>query len=159
MKTLNVKHLESIVTALYGDNSIQLKDNYPAYNMVGSMIEQTIWMKNNKLKDAAEKTERISAMIGESVGVESEESGRVVHMPSGTSAVGSRNFSQHSVDQLMRYAERDEQEAEAHQQAEDQLRKAYETIFATKFVSKAEKRASTVSSIDPKAWLAARRTA
>jgi len=157
MTKVNVKQLEAMVTNLYGHLNTNLSENYPAYSFVGNMIEQTIWNKNNKAKDAAEKTERVASMLGENIAQESTESGKITHMPNGTSAIGSRNFSQHSVDQLMAYADRDEEEAEAHAEAEQVLRDAYKQIFNTEFKSKAERRSRSVGSTDAAAWLAKKR--
>lgn len=157
MAKVNVKQLEAMVTSLYGQLNKNLSDNYPAYSFVGNMIEQAIWNKNNKLKDAAEKTERVASMLGENIAQESTESGRVTHMPNGTTAIGSRNYSQHSVDQLIAYADRDELEAETHAEAEQALRDAYKQIFNTEFKSKAERRARSVGNTDAAAWLAKKR--
>lgn len=157
MAKVNVKQLEAMVTSLYGQLNKNLSDNYPAYSFVGNMIEQAIWNKNNKLKDAAEKTERVASMLGENIAQESTESGRITHMPNGTTAIGSRNYSQHSVDQLIAYADRDELEAETHAEAEQALRDAYKQIFNTEFKSKAERRARSVGNTDAAAWLAKKR--
>ena len=157
MAKVNVKQLEAMVTGLYGQLNTNLSDNYPAYSFVGNMIEQAIWNKNNKANDAAEKTERVASMLGENIAQESTESGRVTHMPNGTTAIGSRNYSQHSVDQLIAYADRDELEAEAHAEAEQVLRDAYKQIFNTEFKSKAERRSRSVGSTDAAAWLAKKR--
>lgn len=157
MKKVNAKQLEAMVTSLYGHLNTNLSDNYPAYSFVGNMIEQAIWNKNNKLNDAAQKTERVASMLGENIAQESTENGRVTHMPNGTTAIGSRNFSQHSVDQLIAYADRDEIEAEAHAEAEQALRDAYKQIFGTVFKSKAERRSGSMPKTDAAAWLAKKR--
>ena len=154
--TVEKAQIETMLTAMYGSLNKSLTKNYPAKMYLGSMINQSIWMKNNKANDAAEKIERIRSMTSDVIATESAEDGRVVHMPSGTAAVGSRNFSQHSVDQLMAYAERDEQESEIHADIEKALRGIYQSIFKEAYQSKQERQAASMPSSDVNKWLAKR---
>ena len=152
--TIEKAQIETLLTAMYGSLNTSLTKNYNAKMKLASMINQSEWMGNNKVNDAAEKIERIKSMTSDVIANESAEDGRVVHNPSGTAAIGSRNFSQHSVDKLMAYAERDEQEADVHAENSLALRKIYKDIFKEVYVSKKEKQAASTKDINK--WLAKR---
>lgn len=154
--TVEKAQIETLLTAMYGSLNTSLTKNYNAKMKLASMINQSEWMGNNKVNDAAEKVQRIKSMTSDVIANESAEDGRVVHNPSGTAAIGSRNFSQHSVDQLMAYAERDEQEADVHAENSLALRKIYKDIFKEVYVSKKERQAASMPKTDINKWLAKR---
>jgi len=154
--TIEKAQIETLLTAMYGSLNKSLTKNYPAKMYLGSMINQSEWMGTNKEKDAAEKIERIQSMNSNVIATESAEDGRVVHNPSGTAAIGSRNHSVHNVNELMAYCERDEQEADCHHANSLKLRAIYKDIFKEAYRSKKEKQEASMPASDVNKWLAKR---
>jgi len=141
---ITTTQVEQLLTSLYGELNTSLTKNYPAKMYLGGMINQCIWMKNNQIKDAIMLTEQATSMTSDTIAVENNENGRIVHHPSSTSAVGSQHYSQHNVDALVARAERKEQEAQCHADAEQNLRAIYKQIFKEAYQSKAERNASAM---------------
>ena len=152
--TVEKAQIETMLTAMFGSLNSSLTKNYPAKMYLGSMINQAEWMKNRKANDAAEKVEEVRSMTSDVIANESAEDGRVVHNPSGTAAIGSRNYSQHTVDNLIWKAERDEQESEQHADNETALKAIYKAIF--KEVYTPRNKTSSTKSVNVNDWLAKR---
>mgnify|MGYP003643483745 CR=1 FL=1 len=161
MTQKNSKSLVQILEAAYPSAS-NTKNSYAKNYMLKCIVDQAHWPMNTKLNDAAEKTTTVEAYLGETVVNESVVSGKVV-MTQGSKAEGAMHYDENQVNDLIRYAERDEQEAAMHKIVVDELIKIYEAETGDKYVPKhirvksAIKPAPNKTQAEASAWLAARK--
>tara|TARA_R110000822_G_scaffold45294_13_gene121249 strand:+ start:172 stop:666 length:495 start_codon:yes stop_codon:yes gene_type:complete len=122
----NTQNLAAMLEAAYPVAS-NTKNTYARNYMLKTLVDQAHWPMNTKLGDAADKTSQVQAYLGETVATESEVSGKVVMMQ-GSKAAGAMHYDEDQVTNLIRFAERDEEEAEMHKTFVDGLVAAYQQI-------------------------------
>jgi len=149
------KVMDMTLNEIFAEAYIQLDRNeIPTQQIFQLMIDNVHWKQNNKENDAVTKAMEVRAMVEETTATESEVSGKVV-MQHGSSPVGAMHYNEWDVDRKIQYAERDEQEAQAHLKFYELLTKAYKEHTGDRYLTKEERKGTAYKSkTNVSHWLA-----
>ena len=106
--------------------------------MLRNIVDNAHWPMNTKFNDANTKLTRAQAIVDETVANESTSSGKVI-MTAGSKAIGAPHYSEDDANKLIDWAERDEYEAQCHDNFVKGLIEMYETITGDKYIPKAQR--------------------
>lgn len=150
MKKTTAQKLAEVMLEIYAEAHTDNTKNYPLRGMLSTMINKTLWLQEAKKNDAANHTAQVQALLGEVIATESEVSGKVTMNMADNKAIGAPHYDEYKVQQHMRFAERDEFEAQLHEDWSKVMIDAFEVLSGQKFEPKAQR---TTKRPNPAEWL------